>query len=155
MSLSYRYYNYSIDTDTILDLHNIIFVNSDLLEPPIERLIKMEGIIIELNKKPIAYLLFSRNIKNNELWLYLEYLGVIPKYRNRGLGKLLINSFIKILDKAKINSYLDVEENSICTNKLIDFYTKYGYEITEYHRTSKYEDVTMTRMTRIIKKIEN
>jgi GNAT superfamily N-acetyltransferase len=66
----------------------------------------MEGIIIELNKNPIAYLLFSRNIKNDELWIYLEYLGVVPEYRKRGLGKLLLNSFIKTLDNAKINSRL-------------------------------------------------
>lgn len=149
--MTYRKYNCTTDTNIILDLHQKVFKESNILPPPIERLIKMEGTIVEDNNKPIAYLLYSTNIsikRNNNLWLYLEYIGVIPTYRHRGLGRILIEVFIENLDKNNIPSYLDVEENSDHTDKLIKWYEKYGYRITEEQQTSKYEIITMTRMER-------
>ncbi len=151
MDLTYRKYNCTLDTDIILDLHQKVFEGSNVLPPPIERLMKMEGTIVEDNNNPVAYLLYSKSIsikRNNNLWLYLEYIGVIPTYRHKGLGRILIEVFIENLDKNNIPSYLDVEENSDHTDKLIKWYEHYGYKITEQHRTSKYEIITMTRMER-------
>ena len=148
-NLHYRKYDCMTDTDIILDLHKKVFCQSKLSLPPVHRLMIMEGIIVNdnNNSEPIAYLLYSKN-KRDQSWIYLEYIGVDPKYQNNSIGKMLIELFIDNLTKNKLYSYLDVEEDAIDTLKLIRWYSKYGYKVSEEHRTSKYESVKMTRMIR-------
>ena len=153
---SYRKYCVS-DADSIYKLHKKVFKYSKFQHIKMDFLKKLEGYVIinhkNDNHKIIAYLVYSRNIsqkRNNELWIYLEYIGVHPKYQGSGLGKILIDLFTDDLDSNldKLPSYLDVEDDTNVTERLIKWYMKSNYVVVKPHMKANKEDVFMTRMVR-------
>lgn len=57
----------------------------------------------------------------------LSYIEVVPQYRNKKIGSLLIENIIKIADEKKVkNITLEVNINNLYAIKL---YNKYGFEV--------------------------
>ena len=73
--------------------------------------------------------------------VWLEQIIVSPEYQGRGIGNELMKSFLKI------NSQ---EFKLICKENLIDFYKKYGFEVTETIISDKQQKVIMTKSAKSI-----
>lgn len=57
----------------------------------------------------------------------LSYIEVVPQYRNKKIGSLLIENLIKIAEEKKVkNITLEVNINNLYAIKL---YNKYGFEV--------------------------
>jgi len=77
--------------------------------------------ILEINKKPIGFY----QIKQNGDELEIKGLFLIDEYRNKGIGKYLMEKFEKI--KGIKSLILKVWDN----NKAVGFYKKLGYKVIE------------------------
>jgi len=77
--------------------------------------------ILEINKKPIGFY----QIKQNDDELEIKGLFLIDEYRNKGIGKYLMEEFEKT--KGIKSLVLKVWDN----NKAVGFYKKLGYKVIE------------------------
>ena len=117
------------DYDFVIDLvRKTIFplvskyykVDEDIYRKRFEEDFK-ERKILEINKKPIGFY----QIKQNGDELEIKGLFLIDKYRNKGIGKYLMEEFEKT--KGIKIFVLKVWDN----NKAVEFYKKLGYKIIE------------------------
>ena len=80
--------------------------------------IKINSIIITLSKKLILVSGYILIRKTDDLTCLLDGLFVIDQYRNRGIGKKLINEAIKVCKTYKVK-YVDInvmKNNTIAKN---------------------------------------
>ncbi len=77
--------------------------------------------ILEIDKKPIGFY----QIKQNSNELEIKGLFLIDEYRNKGIGKYLMEEFEKINGIKSL--VLKVWDN----NKAVEFYKKLGYKTIE------------------------
>ena len=69
------------------------------------------------NKKEVSY--------RNSRYIELENMGVIPEYRSKGIGKMLVKKF---LEEAKLAGFQKAYVNSYFKNsRAIDFYKRNGF----------------------------
>ncbi|MPM57820.1 hypothetical protein SDC9_104643 [bioreactor metagenome] len=77
--------------------------------------------ILEINQKPIGFY----QVKQNDDELEIKGLFLIKEYRNKGIGKYLMEKFEKTNGIKSL--VLKVWDN----NKAVEFYKKLGYKIIE------------------------
>lgn len=72
----------------------------------------------------------AREFVNLNDYAWITWIAILPEYRSKGIGSILLDSVNKYVKKfKKIGILLD------CREKLIPFYTKNGYSIA-----GKYDD---------------
>ena len=85
-----------------------------------------------INNKLVGYTLLRKRkaIKNNKsfIYYYLDSFILHKKFRNKGVGEILILFNNKILAKLKPHSFLT------CLKKTIPFYLKYNWKILPKNR---------------------
>lgn len=79
------------------------------------------------NNEFVGYASYELNIDNSEK-AKLHKLYVLPETQGKGYGKLLVDNIVKEVVNAK-NTALFLNVNK--KNKAIDFYKKYGFEISK------------------------
>jgi len=83
--------------------------------------------LLLINKKLVGYTLLRKRkaIINNKsiIYYYFDSFILHKKFRDRGLGKILILFNNKILNKLKSHSFLT------CSKKNIPFYSKYNWKV--------------------------
>ncbi len=66
----------------------------------------------------------------------LDYLAVLPSYRGKGIGDMLMQKALSRFDEMKIKS---IEIKVVAGNSAVKFYEKYGFKINAYIMKSKTE----------------
>lgn len=127
----------------IIDIHNvyalieIVFKDSPLfLRETIDDFYGYEGILVydsDDNNKIIGALLFTVVDK----LCYLEYIGTIVQHC--GIGTLMLNQFLNVIDQRNITGYLHVE-NAQDMHVLVNWYTKYGFKTQNLENVYPYFD---------------
>ena len=97
------------------------------------------------NKLIIGYLLgeikilSKLNPSDNRTVFYITYLYVIPEYRNKGLGNILMKQMFCFFKKMNINGFMLTFDTKNKKNK--DFYQKKSFMPDNIFRTFKRFDV--------------
>jgi len=73
--------------------------------------------------------------------IWLEQIMVNPDYQGRKIGNILMGSFLKMNGR---------EFRLVCKDNLIEFYKKYGFEVTETIISDNRQKVIMTKRTKSI-----
>ena len=103
-------------------------------------LVKPSVFAIVEEAKPIAFLEIDREFWNNRL--RITDLVVLPEYRRKGYGKLLVEKAIEIAKKEKFRAvFLDTHT---CNTKAIDFYLAQGFDFCGID-TSYYSNTDVDR----------
>jgi ribosomal protein S18 acetylase RimI-like enzyme len=78
---------------------------------------------VEVDGKPVAFIEIAREFWNNRL--RITDLAVLPDYRRKGYGKMLVEKVIEIAEKENFRAvFLDTHT---CNTKAIDFYFAQGF----------------------------
>lgn len=167
-----RWYNPKKDAQAILSLHKLVFSYSNEPMPTISELNSMRGYVIDVDigVKVMGnggngtngtngiggYLLFSKHellIKNNDekqnSWYYLDYIGVNPTYQGMRIGMLLLNRFKEYLDVTKSYGMLHVEESTIYSSRLVEWYSRNGFKVLQTQIQS--EDTPKVKLTSMVR----
>lgn len=127
-----RHFNPVHDTDGILTLHKRVFAHSKEQLPTKTDLASYHGFVCCDENTVSGYLLYSvetDSLSENKI-TYLDYIGVNPDCQTLGIGKLLIQAFCSsVLDISGLFCILHVENDTLHTQKLIDWYQRYGFTI--------------------------
>ena len=95
---------------------------------------------IEEDRKPIAFLEIDREFWNNRL--RITDLVVLPEYRRKGCGKMLVDKAKEIAVKENFRAvFLDTHT---CNTKAIDFYLSQGFDFCGID-TSYYSNTDIDR----------
>jgi len=92
---------------------------------------ELKGILAAEDKekgKVVGYLIFSPKTEYDEWYgkhVYLNEIAVSKKYRGKGIGKNLMNSFLKICKKKRASIKVDT---LIKNKRTIEFYKKFGFK---------------------------
>jgi predicted GNAT family N-acyltransferase len=112
------------DLQICFNIRNQVFITEQNVDPKIERDNK-EGIathfIAYLNKIPVGT---ARLIKNDDSTAKISRVAVLSKYRNKQIGKLLINTIIEHSKKLGVSALI-LSSQSYVTG----FYEGFGFEI--------------------------
>lgn len=133
------------DWKTIQNLNNYVFLNDQDHDPDLDLNwpFSQEGInyyqklasgknssclIAEADSEAIGYVAIS--IKNfgyrKSKYVEIENIGVLPKYRSHGIGKMLITEVKKWADKKNINKLYVSAYSKNC--RAIEFYQSCGFK---------------------------
>jgi len=82
--------------------------------------------VAEVFGKLVGYIHGTKDKNPNDLEGYIQGLFVLEKYRQNGVGSLLLNSLIKWFDGKKHGLTTDIN-NELSLN----FYKKHGYKVVE------------------------
>lgn len=74
--------------------------------------------------------------------LYLYQLAVLKKYRNKGIGSMLVN---KIKNIAKRRKYKKILLDHALEKRLTDFYNRMGFKIYKIKKHQDHHDVYMSQ----------
>ncbi|MBS3072973.1 GNAT family N-acetyltransferase [Candidatus Pacearchaeota archaeon] len=86
--------------------------------------------------KIIGYMICSIILSEHQNYGYIDDIFVYKKFRGNGLGKMLINEFIKILRKKNIKK-LRLGVN-IRNKKAIKMYKELGFEVKHYEMDKEF-----------------
>lgn len=115
MSLSFT--RYTLDKEYVHDSYDTLF--QDTWQNP-----SAFGVFVDRKSFPIAVLELDREFWNSRL--RITQLLVLEEYRNKGLGKLLIEKAKEIAIEEDFRML--VLETQSCNVKAIDFYKKMGFK---------------------------
>jgi ribosomal-protein-alanine N-acetyltransferase len=112
------------DVEQIYKLDHLLF-NNGSSRSEIENKI---GWIAHIDNNIVGYLLYYQIDEKNYI---LDSLGVETTYQNQGIGSDLMYKLINIVDKFNINIHLNINKSQL---NLIDFYTKFNFELKTKHQ---------------------
>lgn len=69
----------------------------------------------------------------------LDNIEVIQKHRGNGVGLLAMQRFMNKYKSRKIELHAYAQDELTSTNKLVDFYTKFGFSVVCGNETIGYE----------------
>lgn len=127
MDIHIKRENIKVLASVLFDLYNKIFIESyhtriDNLETFIRDYKDAFVFVAFDNQTPIGFLIFT----DRGDFIMLEELGLLTKYQHKGVGSLLIETFLTEITK----------EIHLITNprnsQAIIFYLKHGFEISEW-----------------------
>lgn len=120
--------NKIIDLSKTLFYYDGLLLQSDIEDFKIVFFNKRtKGWYYTIGNEPIAFLVYREvayKKYSDDTWLYIDYIGTNPKYENQRYATNLMEIFIKENDKT---SYLHVINNTRYTERLVKWYSKFGY----------------------------
>ena len=103
----------------------------DLENQAIHRIIKSDEQIIGVGRLHF----------NQDGTAQIRYMAVLKSFRGKGLGKLIVNEFIKISEEKKISKIILYARESV-----VDFYKNSGFDIVEKgHKLENVQHFLMER----------
>ena len=100
--------------------------------------------------KPISFIIFSEDDfthRFGSIWSYLEFIGTDTNYTGHGYAKHLLEMYLN--DNKDRTIYLHVMNNTPHTERLIKWYSKYGFKIV-----SKIMSGRATTMVRFLDNVD-
>jgi len=124
------------DADDIFELALTVF-SFDCPKPANDRL-EMKNVLYDPNTKgwfikddkPVAFLLYTEDdfsYRFGSVWSYIEFIGTDNKYAGKGYAKQLLETYLH--HHINQNLYLHVINNTSYTERLIRWYSKYGFKM--------------------------
>ncbi len=93
-------------------------------------IIKRNIYLLIKNSEIIGYIVFSKIKRKNKKNIYIESIGIIPKYQSRGYGTYLFNNFKNYCNKNSVTTSIElyVDINNKCA---INFYNDLEFKETK------------------------
>ncbi|KAI8581553.1 hypothetical protein K450DRAFT_231872 [Umbelopsis ramanniana AG] len=95
------------------------------------KITKMANLSVAMSKK---------RIMKTEPHIYINYMGVLPQERNKGLGTALIQHVISKAEEAHLPIYIIVSDKTA-----VPFFEKLGFQVKE---VAHFNDITSTMLVR-------
>lgn len=82
----------------------------------------------------------KKRIMKTEPHIYINYMGVLPQERKKGLGAAMVQHVIGKAEEANLPIYIIVSDETA-----VPFFQKLGFQVKE---TAHFNDITSTMMIR-------
>jgi ribosomal protein S18 acetylase RimI-like enzyme len=105
---------------------------------------RSDALVIETDDKIVGCVLF----RPRDEGIYFERLSILPAYRNRGLGHLMLNEIeARALQSGETVIWFSVR---LELTRLQDFYKDIGYVFQEYGTHTGYTEPTYMKMRKVL-----
>lgn len=125
-NVEYRVLRFSYEDKThfsqATEIRNTVFIK----EHKVDKALELDGLDIDCqhylildNEKPIA----TTRWRNTDKGIKIERFAVIKEYREKGVGKFMLNTMLSDLHSLNTTIYLYAQDNAV------DFYKKYNFKV--------------------------